>query len=273
MAEDAYEVLAVRYATFAGRKRRDNLLRPDGHVDAPYPLDFFVWVIRNGDRTIVVDTGFDEEEAARRNRQVIHAPREALAMAGVDAAAVRDVIVTHMHFDHAGGIGHFPNATFHLQDAEMAFATGRYMTHQHCNHPFGAEVVCGMVRAVFAGRVAFHDGDDEIAPNVTVHRVGGHSAGLQVVRVLTRQGWLVLASDASHLYENIRDDNPFPLICHLGDMHEAFRTMRRLATTPDLIIPGHDPLVMQRFPALRPGTAGTVVRLDVTPVSTEGLLM
>lgn len=262
MAEDVYEVLALRYATFAGRLRRDNLLRPDGHLDAPYPLDFFVWVIRNGNRTVVVDTGFDANEAARRNRDLLELPRDVLARAGVDAASVRDVIVTHLHFDHAGGIEQFPAATFHLQDAEMAFATGRYMTHRHFAHAFGAEVTCDMVRAVYAGRVSFHDGDDEIAPNLTVHRVGGHSAGLQVVRVLTRSGWLVLASDASHLYQNLEQDNPFPLICHLGDMYEAFRTLRRLASAPRLIIPGHDPLVMQRFPPLRPDLAGAVVRLD-----------
>ncbi|UFN48462.1 N-acyl homoserine lactonase family protein [Roseomonas sp. OT10] len=263
MTEDTYEVLALRYATFAGRRRRDNLLRVDLHADAPYPLDFFIWVLRNAERVIVVDTGFDTREAARRNREVLLEPRDALAAAGIDAATVRDVIVTHMHFDHAGGITQFPNATFHLQDAEMAFATGRYMAHRHVAHPFGVEVTCDMVRAVYAGRVTFHDGEDVIAPNVTVHRVGGHSAGLQVVRVLTRRGWMVLASDAMHLYQNLLEENPFPLICHLGDMYEAFRTLHRLASGPTLIIPGHDPLVTRCFPALQ---AGTVFRLDASPI-------
>ncbi|MBV9785869.1 MAG: N-acyl homoserine lactonase family protein [Acidisphaera sp.] len=267
MTDDTYEVLALRYASVTNRTRRENLLRPDPHLDAPMPIDFYVWVIRNAARTIVVDTGFDTKEAERRGRTLRHLPRECLAMAGIDATAVRDVIITHMHFDHAGTIEHFPNATFHLQDAEMAFATGRYMAHKNFTLPFTAELVCDMVRAVFAGRVSFHDGDDEIAPNVTVHRTGGHSAGLQVVRVLTRRGWLVLASDASHFYENMETENPFPLICHLGDMFEAFRTVRRLASAPGLIVPGHDPLVMQRYQALRPDLADTIVRLDVEPVT------
>lgn len=258
-----YEVLALRYATFAGRKRRDNLLRPDGHLDAPDPLDFFIWVLRNDQRVIVVDTGFDTREAARRGREVLLEPKDPLAAAGIDAADVRDVIVSHMHFDHAGGISQFPRATFHLQEAEMAFATGRYMVHRHFAHPFGAEVTCDMVRAVYAGRVAFYDGDGQVAPGVTIHRVGGHSAGLQVVRVMTALGWMVIASDAVHLYQNLREDNPFPLVCHLGDMYEAFRTVRRLATSPALIIPGHDPLVTRCFPALR---NGTVFKLDTTPL-------
>lgn len=263
---DIYEVLAVRYATFAGRRNRDNLLRPDLHADAPYPLDFYLWVIRNDARTIVVDTGFDPAEAERRGRSLICEPRVALAAAGIDAASVRDVIVTHMHFDHAGGISQFPTATFHLQDAEMSFATGRYMAHTQFTHAFSVDVTCDMVRAVYGGRVAFHDGDAEIAPGVTVHRVGGHSAGLQVVRVMTQRGWMVLASDAVHLYQNIRDDNPFPLICHLGDMYEAFRTVRRLASAPALIIPGHDPLVARCYPALRAETAGCVMKLDAEPI-------
>ncbi len=183
MSEDAYEVLAVRYGTFAGRHVRDSLLRAELHADAPYPLDFYLWVIRNAHRTNVVDTGFDPAEAARRNRTLIHEPRDALAIAGVDAAWVRDVIVTHMHFDHAGGITQFPAATFHLREAEMEFATGRYMAHSHFAHPFGVEVTCDMVRAVYRGRVAFHDGTAEIAPNLTVHRVGAHRPGVDGARL------------------------------------------------------------------------------------------
>lgn len=264
---EVYEVLALRYATFAGRMRHQNVLRFDPHLDGPMPIDFFIWVIRNETRTIVVDTGFDRAEGERRDRLVTREPRECLEMVGIDPASVRDVIITHLHFDHAGTIDHFPNATFHLQDAEMAYATGRYMCHPEFTHPFTAEIVCDMVRAVFRGRVAFHDGDDEVAPGVTIHRVGGHSAGLQVVRVMTRRGWLVLASDATHFYENIETRNPFPLIYNLGDMFEAFRRLSALSARPDAIIPGHDPLVLKRYPVFRAGLDGIVARLDVDPIA------
>ncbi len=267
MNADSYEVVALRYATFAGRWRHQNLLRSDPHLDAPMPLDFFIWVIRNDERTIVVDTGFDHVEAERRGRTIARLPRECLERVGIAAETVRDVVITHLHFDHAGTIDDFPQATFHLQEVEMAYATGRYMKHKHFTHPFSPEIVCNMVRAVFRGRVSFHDGDAEIAPNVTLHRVGGHSAGLQIVRVLTRRGWLVLASDASHYYETIETENPFPLICHLGDMFEAFGTVRRLASHASLIVPGHDPLVMNRFPAVRSGLEEVAVRLDADPIA------
>ncbi len=230
------------------------------------PIDFFVWAIRNAHRTIVVDTGFGPAEGERRGRRITHLPKDCLARVGIDAAQVRDVVVTHLHFDHAGTIADFPNATFHLQDAEMAFATGRHMCHPEMTHAFTADIVCDMVRAVFAGRVRFHEGDAEIAPGVSLHLIGGHSAGLQVVRVRTRRGWLVLASDVSHFYENIEARNPFPIICDLGDMYEGFRTVTRLATERSLVVPGHDPLVMARYPAAGPDLSHVAVRLDGDPL-------
>jgi glyoxylase-like metal-dependent hydrolase (beta-lactamase superfamily II) len=122
-----------------------------------------------------------------------------------------------------------------------------------------------MVRLNFGGRVAFHDGDEELAPGISLHFTGGHTAGLQVVRVHTRRGWVVLASDASHYYEHIRSNRLFTTAYRLDDMIQAFRKVERLADSPDHIIPGHDPLVMQIYPAPTAAMEGVVVRLDVAP--------
>ena len=264
--DDVYEVCALRYATYAVRQRRENLMRADPHLDGPMPLDFYIWVARSPTRTVVIDTGFDTAEGKRRNREVTREPREGLAMLGIDPATVKDMVITHMHFDHAGTIDHFPNAQFHLQEAEMAHATGRYMCFSQCTHAYSPEIVCNVVRAVFRGKVSYHDGDAEIAPNLTVHKVGGHTAGLQVVRVLTRRGWLVLASDASHFYENMETANPFPIVHNLGEMLEGYQRLRALSGGIDnLIVPGHDPQVMQRYPVFQPGLEGIAVRLDAEP--------
>ena len=262
---EVYEIYAIRYGTQQNRTRNDNFISTDMH-DAPMPIDYFVWAIVNENRTIVVDTGFDHTEAADRGRSLICLPREGLEMIGVDAAKVEDVIVTHLHYDHAGTLDDFPAARFHLQEREMKYATGRHMCQAHLQHPYTCDHVVGMVRRVFDGRVAFHDGSRELAPGIEVHLIGGHTAGVQCVRVMTRRGWVMLASDASHFYENMDTGSPFSIAYSVAEMIDGYDTMRRLVESPQHIVPGHDPLVMQYYPSATDDSAGKVVRLDLDPV-------
>jgi glyoxylase-like metal-dependent hydrolase (beta-lactamase superfamily II) len=256
-----YDAYAVKYAERDAR-RPEHFLGGDPH-DAPMPMDYFVWAVSGGGRTWVVDTGFGEDDATRRGRRLVRSTTEALATVGVDAASVTDVVLTHLHYDHAGGWDQFPAARFHVQDREMAFATGRHMTRPALNHSFASDHVAELVRAVHAGRVVFHDGDEELAPGLSVHLIGGHTDGLQVVRVETAQGALVLASDASHYYENMETGRPFPIVFDVGAMIEGYDSLRRLASTPEAIVPGHDPLVLARYPPAADGLEGIAVRLDV----------
>lgn len=257
-----YEVFAIRYADCPGRIRADSFIFDTSH-QLPHDLDFFIWIIRNDDRTILVDTGFDRGEAQQRERPILLEPAEALAEIGIDPASIDTTIITHLHFDHAGGLEHFPNSRFHLQEAEMVYATGPCMCHKVLKRPFTAEHVCQMVRRVYKGNVVFHDGDAVIAPGVTVHKVGGHSRGLQVVRVETADGPLVLASDAAHYYENYEQKNPFPLVVDVEDMLKGFDRLTELAGPRRLIVPGHDPLVRERFPTAFENARPGVWRLDL----------
>jgi len=125
--------------------------------------------------------------------------------------------------------------------------------------------VAAMVREVYKGRVRFHDGDAELASGISVHRIGGHTRGMQAVRVHTRVGWIVLASDAAHLYENLESARPFPIVFDLGRMVQGWRRLRELAEAPEHVVPGHDPLVMKRYRAPRAALAGIAVRLDAKP--------
>jgi glyoxylase-like metal-dependent hydrolase (beta-lactamase superfamily II) len=263
-ALEPYEIYAIRYGHH-DRRASENFIGGDPH-DGPMPLDYFIWAIKGPARNFLVDTGFDAEMAQRRKRQLLRSPTEGLAAIGMDPVKVEDVIVTHMHYDHAGNHTLFPNARYHLQEREMVFCTGPYMCHAAMRYPFEPDDVADMVRKVFAGRVQFHDGVDELAPGVTVHHVGGHTMGLQVVRVWTRRGWVVLASDASHLYANMEQGRPFPVVFNVGDMLEGHRHCHRLASSPNHVIPGHDPLVLKRYPAPRPELQGWIVRLDAEPL-------
>ena len=260
-----WEIFALRYATQEQRAARDNFLRPPDPHDAPMPMDYFVWVLRDKQRAVVVDTGFTPEMGAARGRTMIRPVAEALAAQGVDPARVEDVVITHLHYDHAGNLGLFPKARFHLQEREMAFATGANMCFACLRYAFEVEDVVAMVRAVHADRVVFHDGMGEVAPGVSLHRVGGHTAGLQMVRAETARGPVVLASDAAHYYANFAQENPFPIVFDMGEMARAWRTARRLAGGDAArVVPGHDPLVRKRYPAL-PESGGETVALHRAP--------
>jgi glyoxylase-like metal-dependent hydrolase (beta-lactamase superfamily II) len=243
-----YEIYAIRYATMTPRTPQMNYLQPDPHETAAADLDFFIWLIRGNGRNILVDTGFNEAAAKSRSRKLSVNPVDALSGFGVDPAAIEDVIVTHLHYDHAGNLDRFPNAHFHLQDREMSYATGRCMCNGLLRHPFSADDVTLMVRHVYDERVNFHNGDGEVTDGVTLHRVGGHSDGLQVVRVMTARGPVVLASDAAHYYGNLHRRSPFPIVYNIGDMCDGWTICERLAGHPDRIIPGHDPLVCDIYP-------------------------
>jgi glyoxylase-like metal-dependent hydrolase (beta-lactamase superfamily II) len=258
-----YEIYAIRYGTREAR-RAEHFIGGDPH-DAPMPMDYFTWVVRGPNHVFVVDTGFDAEIGARRGRQFLRCPVESLALLDLDPAKIAEIVLTHLHYDHVGNAHKFPNARFHLQDREMRFVTGRHMRYPIFGHSFEEEEVVRMVRLNFRGRVEFHDGEAQLAPGISLHHVGGHTPGIQVVRVHTARGWVVLASDASHYYEHIRTNRVFTVAYNVGDMIDAFRTVERLADSPDHIIPGHDPLVMRWYPPASPALEGIVVRLDVAP--------
>ncbi len=262
-AEDTFELFALRYATH-DRRRNDNFIGGDPH-DGPMPLDYFLWVARGASSVFVIDTGFDAATAHRRGRTLTCEPAEALRRLGVDPAEVADVIVTHLHYDHIGNFALFPKARFHLQDAEMAYATGRHMCHARLRHPYDVDHVAAMVRCVYQDRVRFHAGDAEIAPGLSVHLIGGHTRGLQCVRVRTARGRVVLASDASHHYAHFETRRPFPNVVRVDEMLDGYARLEELASSPRHVIPGHDPLVMRRYPAPSPALEGICVRLDVPP--------
>jgi len=260
-----YEVYALRYATREAQ-RRDHFIGGDPH-DGPMPMDYYVWVIVGAAGAYVLDLGFTAEMAKARKRTFLRCPVESLKLLGVEAGDVRDVILSHMHYDHVGNFDKFENARFHLQEREMAYATGRHMRYHRLAHSYHVDDVVGMVRLNFKGRVEMHAGEVEVAPGITLHPTQGHSDGLQSVRVHTRRGWVVLASDATHYYENMMSNRPYSTAFHIGDMLDAYRTLERLAPTPRHIIPGHDAYVMKEYPAAKPSLEGIAVRLDSEPIA------
>lgn len=260
-----YEVFALRYAT-RGARRADHFVGGDPH-DAEMPMDYFVWLVRSPQRTFIVDTGFTQRMADQRKRQFLRCPVDAMSLLGVDSAKVSDVVITHLHYDHVGNFQRFPAARFHVQERELAFATGRYMRYPFFSHGYEVDEVVGLIRLLYAGRVEVCQGVTDLAPGITLHPAPGHTAGLQVVRVHTRRGWVVLASDSTHFYENIRSSRPFTVAVDLGAMFDSFRMVEDLADSPEHIIPGHDPLVMKLYPPPAEDLRGIAVQLDAVPIT------
>lgn len=263
MSDDTYEVLAIRYAQH-DRQATENFLGGDPH-DGPMPLDYFTWVLRNEHRTVLVDTGFDQRGAELRKRTITRPVAEGLKAAGVDLDKIEDVIISHMHYDHAGNNDLFSTARYHLQDSEMTYATGRCMCHSTMSHVYEVEDVVSMVRRVYAGRVVFHDGDAEIFPGISVHLIGGHARGLQAVRVKTRRGHVVVASDTTHHYRHFLERRVFPVVDSVAAVLEGYNRLEKLASSVDHVIPGHDPLVAELYPSAATDIREPILRLDAEP--------
>lgn len=254
-------IQAIRYARHE-RNAQANFNAPVDDHDLPMPLDYYVWAIhREGHPPVIVDTGFHAVAAAARGREITRPIQQGLRDAGIDPLSVTDVILTHLHYDHAGGLEDFPNARFHVQDAELAFATSRHVCDHGVRAPFDGEPVAELVRRLYHDHVVFHDGDEEFAPGIWLRLANGHTAGLQMVVCDTARGPVVLASDAAHLYANITRHLPFPIFVDEADYARAqARAMELAGQSLDHLIPGHDPLVLACFPS-----ENDIARVDLPP--------
>ena len=262
--EATYELYALRYAGNARRHRGHNFLLAED-PERLEPMDYFSWVAIGPGGPVVIDTGLNRQKALQRGYDYDRAPHELLPLLGVDPAEVRTVVLTHLHYDHIGNTEAYPQARFHLQAAEMAFATGPLMEKPWFRLAYEVDELQRMVAYLHTGRLRLHGADQEIAPGLNVHWVGGHTAGQEIVRVRTRRGWVVLASDALHYYEEFERSVPFPVAHSIADMMTAHDRIEQLAASRDHIVPSHDPLLMQRYPAAQAELNESIIRLDVSP--------
>jgi glyoxylase-like metal-dependent hydrolase (beta-lactamase superfamily II) len=233
--------------------------------DAPMDMDYFAWVITGQGRTVMVDIGFSEATARRRNRDWLRCPVESLRLLGLAPEGVSDAVITHLHYDHAGNFNLLPQAQFHIQEPEIQLAAGRQMRNAYFRLPYEVDDIVEVVRLNFAERVQFHNSRFDLAPGISLEPLPGHTCGLQGVRVHTARGWILLVSDASHYFENVYRRRPFPLVLDTEEMVDSYDRITALAGGMDRVIPGHDPLILKMYPAPRPELAGIVARLDVAP--------
>jgi glyoxylase-like metal-dependent hydrolase (beta-lactamase superfamily II) len=246
-----WTLTALRYASRM-TTRADVFLRYSqyGEPDGPQEMTYYLWVLRDGRQTIVVDTGFSAAGGGSRGRTFLVEPLEALRRAGVDPQAVDLVVNTHLHYDHTGHLDAFGDAPVLVNRTEFEFWTGAYAERPQ----FGAHVEPSEVNAlaarVKAGAVTLLDRETEVAPGVTVSEVGGHSPGQTIVFIEGEQGLIVLASDAVHFYEEVERDRTCGVLVNLELVYRAYDIIRAGIRAGGRLVAGHDPLVMDRFPRL-----------------------
>ena len=245
-----WNVIAVRYATLE-TTRSDAYYRYQayGEPDGPQILDYYFWILRRGDETLLVDTGFDPDAGRRRGRTCVIEPATAMAALGVGPDTVSRVVLTHLHYDHIGNLDRFPDAELLVPARELDFWLGPLARRAQFAHAVEAAELGHVLAAVDAGRVRRLEGGEEIADGVHALHLGGHSPGQMALAIFGTRDGVVLASDAVHFYEELERDRPFGVMADLAEMYEAYDDLREVAGGGH-IVPGHDPAVMERYPAI-----------------------
>jgi glyoxylase-like metal-dependent hydrolase (beta-lactamase superfamily II) len=245
-------VIAVRYGTRMATKAAVYLnYNYYGEPYTPLQMDYFFWILRNAGEVIVIDTGFSDAAGERRQRQMTLSPAQALARLGIDPSSVKRLVLTHAHWDHTGNIGLFPNAQILMSQTEFAF-----IDSELARRPMLANVMEESDNRVIRqlamqGRVTLLGPEDRSIEGVVLRELPGHAPGQLAVIIERPGGDVILSSDVTHYYEELELDRPFSILTDLVAMYRSLEILRDLAAQPGaVVVPGHDPEVMQRFPAI-----------------------
>jgi glyoxylase-like metal-dependent hydrolase (beta-lactamase superfamily II) len=254
-AAPVYEVFAIRYASIPDFPV--NALIAGADPQRKLSIAMTVWLIRGNGRNILVDSGFYRPQFFKQFKvEGFIQASEAVSQPGIMLAGqpaltpedITDVVITHMHWDHADGMDLFPRARIWLQKDEYTYYTGEAWQSQRTHGGIDPDDVLAAVKLNLAGRVSLVNGDaQEILPGITCYIGGKHTFQSQYVGVKTKAGTVILASDNMYLYENLEKHVPIAQTLDAASNLRAQDRMKQLTTSPRLIVPGHDPAVFEKF--------------------------
>jgi glyoxylase-like metal-dependent hydrolase (beta-lactamase superfamily II) len=248
-----YEIYAIRYATLPGFSVAELV----AGADPARKLDIamMIWLVRGNGHNILVDSGFYHDRFFKDwHVNDFVKPSDTLKPLGVKPEDITDIIISHMHWDHSDGMDLFPNARVWIQKDELQYYAGEAWQTKEAHDGIDADDVLTLVKLNTLGRVGLVNGDaQEILPGITCYTGGRHTYASQYVGVNTKAGIVILASDNMYLYENLEKHVPIAATLDAASNLRAQDRMKKLSANPSLIIPGHDPAVMTKFPSVAPG--------------------
>lgn len=245
--EAMYEVFAVKYAGPFERKMA-MLLFNNGWAE-DMSIYYYIWVIRakNGETTLV-DTGVGPNLGPKFKGFI--PPQQLVANLGVKPEQVTRVVLTHMHFDHVGGMEDFPKlfpkAKFYVQKKELDFWTGplaQRAPYKLLGYAPGTKGVTDLP----SSRLVVVNGDKTIAPGMELLLSTGHTPGLQTILLPTAKGQTIVGSDCAHLFRSYKEDIPSGLITDLPGWLVTYEKLRSKAPVENMF-PGHDAKMATDFP-------------------------
>jgi glyoxylase-like metal-dependent hydrolase (beta-lactamase superfamily II) len=250
-----YEIYAIRYATIADFPVSSLVAGAD--PSRKMDIAMMVWLVRGNGHNILVDSGFYRDQFMKQWHPKDYVkPSEAIARVGLKPEDITDVVITHMHWDHADGMDLFPKARIWLQKDELEYYAGAAWQSRNTHGGIDPDDILAAVKLNTLGRVGLVNGDaQEIFPGITCYLGGKHTYASQYLGINSAQGIVVLASDNMYLYENLDKHAAIAQTLDAQSNLRAQDRMKQLAADPRLIIPGHDPAVMTRFPNPQPGVA------------------
>jgi glyoxylase-like metal-dependent hydrolase (beta-lactamase superfamily II) len=257
LAAQNYEIYGIRYATIKDFSVAGLVAGAD--KDRKQDIAMYVWLIKGGGKNILFDCGFYRDKFVKRWKPAeFMKPSDAIEKAGLKADDITDVIISHIHWDHADGFDLFPKAKIWIQREELEYYSGEAWQSRR-TAAGDAEDVLGLVKLNTEGKVGLVHGDaQEILPGIICYTGGKHTYQSQYIGVKTAAGVVVLASDNVYLYENLEKHVPIAATLDADSNLRAQDRMKGLAGSERLIVPGHDAGVMKKFEVVGPG----VVRIQ-----------
>lgn len=246
-----YEIYALKYAGPFTSSGAFLMWRKDW--DKQVQRNYYFWCVRGEKETVIVDAGVSPALAREKNLAGYVSPAEVLSRIGIKAEEIRHLIITHLHWDHSSGVDLFPKATFYIQDAEYSFAlknpvANRLPFRQSSDQKSKAY----LASLEGTGRLVLLNGDREILPGIECLLAPGHTVALQAAAVQTSKGTAIVGSDCGHTFRNYQEDWPSCLIVDLVGWMGSYEKLRKKASSPDLLFPGHDRLMSENYPMVAP---------------------